>query len=160
MAEKENLQVVQSAFERLGAQDAEGFMALLSDDVEWATPGPPDVLPFAGTHRGPRAVAAWFTQLNALEDVQRFQPTDFLAQDDKVVVLGESRVRVRATDRVIDDHWFHVYTVHEGKITRFREAYDTAAEVAAHQQGQCGTAGAGPSSRSPAAARPMPPSTS
>ena len=134
MAEQQNLQVIRTAFERLGAQDAEGFMQLLSDDIEWATPGPPELLPFAGVHRGPQAVAAWFQKLNELEDVQRFEPTDFLAQGDKVVVLGESRVKVRATDRVLDDHWFHVYTVRDGKITRFREAYDTAAEVAAHQK--------------------------
>lgn len=133
MAEQQNLQVVQKAFEKLGSKDTDGFMALLAEDVEWEAPGPTDVLPFAGHHRGREAVAAWFGKLNELEEVQRFEPHDFLAKGDKAVVLGQSRVRVRATDRVLDDHWFHVYTVRDGKISHFREAYDTAAEVAAHQ---------------------------
>lgn len=133
MAEQQNLQVVRAAFERLGAMDMDGFTALLADDVAWETPGPTDVLPFAGTHTGPQAVAAWFRKMNELEEVQQFEPEDFLAKDDKVVVLGHSRVKVRATGQVLDDHWFHLYTVRDGHITHFREAYDTAAEVAAHQ---------------------------
>jgi ketosteroid isomerase-like protein len=132
MAETENLRIVRLAFEKLGAQDMQGFMDTLAEDVIWETPGPADALPFAGVHRGRDEVAAWFTKLNELEEVQRFEPEDFLAKGDKVVVLGRSRVRVKATDRVIDDHWFHVYTVRDGKIAHFREAYDTAAEVAAH----------------------------
>lgn len=133
MAEQQNLQVVQSAFEKLGTRDMAGFMDILAEDVEWETPGPTDVLPFAGTHHGRKAVAAWFEKMNEVEEVQKFEPQDFLAKDDKVVVLGQSRVKVRSTERVIDDHWFHVYTVRDGHITHFREAYDTAAEVAAHQ---------------------------
>lgn len=133
MAEQQNLQLVQTAFEKLGARDTEGFMALLAEDVEWDAPGPKEVLPFAGQHRGRQAVVDWFQKMNELEDVQKFEPQDFLAKGDKVVVLGDSRVRVRATNRVVDDHWFHVYTIRDGKIAQFREAYDTAAEVAAHQ---------------------------
>jgi len=133
MGEQQNLQVVQAAFEKLGAMDMDGFKDMLAEDVEWETPGPRDVLPFAGTHHGREAVVAWFEKMNEVEEVQKFEPRDFLAKDDKVVVLGESRVKVRATERVIDDHWFHVYTVRDGHITHFREAYDTAAEVAAHR---------------------------
>lgn len=132
MTERQNLQVVKTAFEKLGTQDIDGFMATLADDVEWETPGPVDVLPFAGTHHGKQAVAAWFQKMNELEEVQQFEPEDFMAQGDKVVVLGKSRVRVRATDRVLNDHWFHVYTIRDGHIAHFREAYDTAAEVSAH----------------------------
>ena len=133
MAQAQALKVVRNAFEKLGAQDMQGFMNLLADDVEWDTPGPREVLPFAGLHHGPQEVADWFGKLNEVEEVQLFEPEEFFAKDDKVVVLGRSRVKVRATDQVIDDHWFHVYTVRGGRITHFREAYDTAAEVAAHQ---------------------------
>jgi uncharacterized protein len=133
MGEQQNLAMVRKAFEKLGAMDMNGFMDTLSEDVEWETPGPQEVLPFAGTHHGRQAVADWFGKMNELEEVQRFEPQEFLANGDKVVVLGESRVKVRSTHRVVDDHWFHVYTVRDGHITHFREAYDTAAEVAAHQ---------------------------
>lgn len=133
MSEQGNLRVVQSAFEKLGAKDIDGFMATLAEDVEWDTPGPKEVLPFAGLHRGREAVAAWFGKMNELEEVQQFEPRDFLVKDDKVVVLGHSRVRVRKTNRIVEDHWFHVYTIRDGKISHFREAYDTAAEVAAYE---------------------------
>jgi ketosteroid isomerase-like protein len=62
MAEQENLRVVQSAFEKLGTKDMQGFMDTLAEDVIWETPGPADALPFAGVHHGRDEVAAWFTK--------------------------------------------------------------------------------------------------
>jgi ketosteroid isomerase-like protein len=43
--EQENLQVVHQAYEAFGRGDVPGVLAMLTEDVEWSTPGPPDVIP-------------------------------------------------------------------------------------------------------------------
>ena len=64
---------------------------------------------------------------------RRMQHFDFIAQDDKVVVLGFYRWRVKATGRTYSAKWAHVLTLRDGKIVGFTEYTDTAAMAAAMQ---------------------------
>ena len=69
-----------------------------------------------------------------------------------VVVLGELRSRVRATGRLINSPWVHVFALREGKISEFRSFYDTAAAVSAYSDIRSSAAKAGTSgTRRPAA---------
>lgn len=93
------------------------------------TPGPVD-LPTAGTRRGRDAVRQFFGTVAELFDFQRFEPKEFIAQGDRVVVLGEDTVRVKATGTVLDSEWAHAFSVKNGKIVTFNEYVDTGAIVA------------------------------
>jgi len=53
-----------------------------------------------------------------------------LAQGDQVVVLGEDAACVRATGKVLEGEWAHVFTLRNGKVARFHEYLDTAELVA------------------------------
>jgi ketosteroid isomerase-like protein len=64
-----------------------------------------------------------------------FEPHTFLAEGDKVVVLGFERVRSRRTGRSYENHWVHAFTLAHGKIVKFREYCDTATVAAAFRQG-------------------------
>jgi len=44
-------------------------------------------------------------------------PREFIAQGNKVVVLSFERGRVKATGRVVDNDYVHVFTVSEGKMS-------------------------------------------
>lgn len=129
MAEQENLVVVQQAFAALGQNDLEGFKRKLSEDVEWKAPGPADVLPFAGVHHGPDEVVKWWKKLGECEEALRFAPKTFIPYEDEVIVVGDSEMRVRATGKELSAEWVQIYTVQDGKITKFGEFYDTAQEV-------------------------------
>jgi uncharacterized protein len=124
-----NLETVQRAFKALGTNDIDAFKGLLADDVEWRTPGPSDVLPFAGTHHGPEEVAAWWKKLGECEEALSFTPKAFIPHEDEVIVVGDSEMRVRATGKHLNAEWVQIYTVKDGKIVGFREFYDTAQEV-------------------------------
>jgi ketosteroid isomerase-like protein len=50
---------------------------------------------------------------------------EFIAQGDKVVVLGQHTGRVRATGRSYDLNWAQVYTVREGKVAALHSYHDT-----------------------------------
>jgi uncharacterized protein len=129
MTEAENLATVRRAFAALGKNDMGKLKSLLSPDVEWRTPGPTDVLPFAGLHRGPDAVAAWWKKLGESEEAIRFEPKDFIPYEDKVIVTGDSDMRVKSTGKELSAEWVQIYTLKDGKIIDFREFYDTAQEV-------------------------------
>jgi ketosteroid isomerase-like protein len=76
-------------------------------------------------------VAEFFGAVNDLFDIQRFEPTEFIAHGDRIVVLGGETARVKATGKVIDLDWVHVFKMRNGKVVAFQEFFDTAAVVAA-----------------------------
>jgi ketosteroid isomerase-like protein len=129
MSEQQNVELVQQGYEAFGRGDIEGLLSLFDDNIEWVTPGPPD-LPTAGTRRGRQEIAQFFQTLNDLFEIQRFEPKTFVAQGDRVVVLGDDTARLRATGKVLTESWAHVFVLRNGKVTSFQEYLDTAATVA------------------------------
>jgi ketosteroid isomerase-like protein len=128
MTEQQNVDVVRQVYGAFGRGDLEGILALLDPQVAWRTPGPPD-LPTAGMRHGVGAVRDFFGVLLNTLDITNFEPKDFLAQDDKVVVLGTSREGVKATGNVFDFRWVHVFTLRDGRIVAFEEPADVSALV-------------------------------
>lgn len=133
MSETTNTQVIQQAYEKFGSGDIPGLLRLLSEDVRWTLPEIENA-PFAGSREGVGKVGEFFTELSAAEDITRFEPLEFIAQNDKVVVLGESAVTAKNTGRSYETDWVHVFTLRDGKITEFTEFFDNAAATRAFQK--------------------------
>ena len=128
MSEQQNVGVVQQVYGAFGRGDLDGLIALLDPQVSWRTPGPPD-LPTAGMRHGVDAVRDFFGILLNTFEITNFAPTDFLAQGDKVVVLGTSLERVRATGAAVDFRWVHIFTIRDGRIVAFEEPADVSGLV-------------------------------
>lgn len=135
MSEPENLEVIRNVYVAFGRGDLEGILARLDPQVSWRTPGPPD-LPTAGFRHGVAAVREFFGVLLSTLDIQDFRPADFLAQDDKVVVLGTSREGPKGTGRLVDFRWVHVFRLRNGKILEFDEPADVSALVEEFRRAQ------------------------
>ena len=129
MAEEQNIGVVQRGYEAFGRGDIESLLALLDETITWSTPGPAD-LPMAGNRRGRAGVAEFFQALMATVDILRFEPKEFVAQGDVVVVVGDDTSRVKATGASVEFEWVHVFTLRDGKIVAFKEYGDVSALVA------------------------------
>src|SRR6266542_4402681 len=83
---------------------------------------------------GPRVrYSSWFGGLASTLDYTRFEPREFIAQNDKVVSLVYSEATVRATRRAFVNPEAHVWTLRDGKLARFQSYHDTAAAAAAHR---------------------------
>jgi uncharacterized protein len=132
MSEQENLQRVQAGYAAFGQGDIPAFMDILTDDIEWVLPGPADV-PLFGTFRGKTGVQEWLGTLGKNVQFRAFEPREYIAQGDKVVVLlhGESTITHNNRDVVSDA--VHVLTVRGGKIARFVGNDDTAAIADAYR---------------------------
>jgi len=131
MNEQENVQVVQQLYAAFLRGDIPYVLNELTEDVEWQEPGPVDILPWAGTHRGREQVARFFTLLSGAFEFEQFEPQEFIAQGDKVVVSVHERVRFRSTGRTLEQDWVEVFTLREGKVAKICLYEDTAAVVAA-----------------------------
>ena len=130
MNEQTNVDVVQQNYEALGRGDIPALLDLMADDVEWTLQGPP-VIPWAGTRRGREGVAEFFSLLGETLEFEQFEPREFVAQGDTVVVLGYERSLVKPTGRTFEQEWAHVYTLGDGKIAKGLFIEDTAAQVVA-----------------------------
>ena len=134
----ETVQRVYSNFEALGRTrakrpDMKPLLSLYSDDVEWHVPEMENV-PFAGPRRGIAGVRDFFDAITESLEVLQFEPREYIAQGDKVVALGRYAWRVKATGQEFSSDFAHVCTIRDGKIVRFHEYMDTAAEVRAHKK--------------------------
>ena len=132
MSAEENARLVQGAYEAFGRGEIEALAELMTD-VEWVNPGDPDDNPNAGTFKGKEAVLGWFGGLAATRDYTKFEPREFIAQNDKVVCLVYAEATVRDTGRAFVSHEAQVWTFRDGKLTRFQNYLDTAAADAAHR---------------------------
>jgi ketosteroid isomerase-like protein len=132
---QDTTQVVLDLYAAFGRGDVPAILGVLSTDVDWYFVGRPEDIPFAGRRHGHAQMVEFFTAIGQTVDVLEFGPREMLACEDKVLVLGHERVRVRATERVFESDWAHVYTIESGKIVRLREFYDTATIAAAFRAG-------------------------
>lgn len=129
----DNKKLIQDMYAAFGRGDLNGLLAPLSKDVDWTFFGSP-AIPFAGTFRGPEGVQKFFGALMGTADVLDFQIEDFLADGDKVVVLGREKIKVKATEKTWETRWAHVFTVAGGKVASFREYSDSEAVAAAYRR--------------------------
>jgi ketosteroid isomerase-like protein len=129
MSPEQNVEIVRRGYEAFGRGDLDTLLSLFDENIEWTTPGPPE-LPTAGTRRGPQQVAEFFRLLDDVFEIQRFDPKTFISEGDRVVVLGDDTSRIKATGKVLDAQWAHVFTLKDGKVVSFLEYIDTAAVVA------------------------------
>ncbi len=130
---EENVQIVQDCYNKFGEGDVAGILANCAEDVSWDTPEIENA-DFGGKRQGHDAVGEFFSQMSAAEETTKFEPTEFIAQGDRVVALGKYGATVRATGRSYESDWVHVFTVKDGKITSFHEFFDNALASRAFQK--------------------------
>jgi ketosteroid isomerase-like protein len=142
MDAQQNKQVVQQAYQMFQRGDIAGILERCDDNAEWVSPES-DYIPFAGTFRGKQGIAEFFSKLDANVQPIRFEPREFIAEGDKVVVLGQATWQVKASGRSFDTPWVHVFNMRDGKMARFEAFSDTAAGERAFQPEQSAQAGMG-----------------
>lgn len=125
MTAQENVQIVKDAFAAIGRGDMQGLLALSAEDIEWIIPG--EKWPLAGTRRGHAGLADLFQTQSETMETSLMEPREFVAQGDRVLVVGFARGRIKATNRTWEDDWVFAITVRNGKLTHIREYIDTQA---------------------------------
>ena len=124
MSIQENIQIVEDFFAAMGSGDRQGLLKLSAEDLEWTIPG--EGWPLADT---PRSLGLEELLQKASETVETSfpKPLEFVAQGDRVFVIGVATGKMKATNRTWEDHWVFDIRVRDGKIESIREYVDTQA---------------------------------
>ncbi|WP_075794455.1 nuclear transport factor 2 family protein [Massilia putida] len=125
MDAQDNKRIVMEGYRLFQNGDIPAMMAYAHDDAVWIGPDA-EALPFAGSFHGKAEVARFFSELGAAMQPTRFVIKDVIAENDKVVVLGEATWLVKSTGRSYDSPWVHVFTMRDGKFVRVEALFDTA----------------------------------
>jgi ketosteroid isomerase-like protein len=125
MNTNDNVQVVKDFFAALDRGDKEGLLALSAEDIKWIIPG--DGWPLAGTHRGHAGLMAFLRKASETVETSFPEPPEYVAQGDRVLVVGFATGKIKATNKTFEDDWVFAITVRDGKLAKIREYIDTQA---------------------------------
>src|SRR5256885_3468336 len=125
MSIEKNVQIVKNFLAALGRRDKQGLLALSAEDIEWIIPG--EDWPLAGTHRRHAGLDNLLERANKTLETSFPEPPEFIAQGDRVLVVGVATGRIKATNKTFEDHFVFAITVRDGKLRNIREYVDTQA---------------------------------
>jgi uncharacterized protein len=134
MVVQENVQIVKDGIAAFGRGDIQGLLALFAEDIEWIIPG--EGWPLAGTYRGRAGVAGLFQKVSEMLEISFLETREFAAQGDRVLVVGFSGGRVKATNRTYEHHEVLAFTVRNGKVTKRPGVYRHASTGAGLRDGR------------------------
>jgi ketosteroid isomerase-like protein len=141
---EKNVQIVKNFLAALGRRDKQGLLALSAEDMEWIIPGEDWAL--AGTHRGHAGLADLLQKASETVETST-EPSEYVAQGDRVLVVGVATGKIKATNKPFKDDWIFAITVRNGKVTNIREYVDTQALARASEMD---------ASPDPSTSRPIP----
>jgi uncharacterized protein len=117
------VEIIRNFYAALRSGDAARILGLMSDDIEWVT-----MWQYKVVGRGPDKVAEGVLMPLMKEWTSfEFIPTEFIVDGDSVVSLGRFVAVHGVTGKTADARYAHVWTVADGRITRFRQYIDTLA---------------------------------
>jgi uncharacterized protein len=111
--------VVRIAYAAYNRGEVEAVIDLLHPDVEWIPPSTSvDPQPVHG-----REAVRQYLAPNFFES-QSAEPTEVLEEGDRVLVVARVRARGRESGVEIDQTSYHLWTVADGRATRFAAFVD------------------------------------
>jgi uncharacterized protein len=110
------------------------WLDLVADDVKVRSlaAGAP-AAPFTGAIDSKQQFQRYFDGLLADWEMINYKTGLFIAEGERVAMLGSTAWRHRKTGREVDTPKADFWTFRDGKVVEFHELYDTAALVAASQ---------------------------
>jgi ketosteroid isomerase-like protein len=120
-----SLSVVKAAYDAFARGDVPALLDLVAEKGDWKLLGPP-AIPYAGQRNNKEEVARFFAEVAQADDMQSFEPREYIEAGEHVTVLGYERFITRPDGKLVETEWIHVFTVQGGKIIRWRGCYDTA----------------------------------
>jgi ketosteroid isomerase-like protein len=113
------------------------WLDLMTDDVSFRSLSGgsrqgESAMGFNHENGSPAAVEAYFAAMANEWEMVRFEPVDFIAQGDRVAVLGDCAWKSKRTGRIAESPFAQFFTFRDGRITAIVEMFDTATAVAVH----------------------------
>jgi uncharacterized protein len=131
MTAEQNIDIVKEVYAAFQRGDIPAVLSNFADDITFYVPGPTQ-LPTAGTWRGIGGMCDFFAALAGEIEFTEFNPREFVASGDRVVVLGNYAARLKSNNRSVASEWVMAWRLRDGKAVDFREYNDTLAIAEAY----------------------------
>jgi len=125
MVESLNRQRVLNFLDVFYSGDTEGALARCSDDIEFFSNAPIDILPHMGHHRGKDDVRRMWQTVHSRYSEMRYDLPIIVTEADKVAVNIRVYFRKVTNGRVVQFDIAAFYVLRDNRITRIREIMDT-----------------------------------
>ena len=125
MSIEKNVQIVKDFFAAMGSYNEQDLLALSAEGIEWIIPG--ERWPLAGTYRGHAGLENLLQKASEEVETSFPEPPEFVAQGDRVLVVGVATGKIKATNKAFKDEWVFDITIRDGKIAHIKEYIDTQA---------------------------------
>ena len=110
--------VVEKMFTAFSDGDVEKFVETVSDDTIWIYHGT-QLIP-KSTYEGKEGARKFITGILNYTEIIKFEPQQYIIEENKVVVLGHEHQRVKRSGKELKQKWVQVYTIENDLITRMR----------------------------------------
>jgi ketosteroid isomerase-like protein len=120
----DNIQIVQDVYKNFGERNVPAVLAHFAKNVVWMRPDAREI-PFCGTYNGHEGMIKFLTLVSQTIKMDSFLPSQFLADGDTVVVMGEDSAHVISTGKSYTTHWIQVFVLKDKKIVQGHAYIDT-----------------------------------
>ena len=124
----DGVKVVRDAYAAFARGDVAAILGSLADDIDWNVPL---VLPHGGHFTGSTHVAQFFAGIAERWENLSLDLDDFIPAGDHVIAVGRARGRLRGIGEA-SYGFAHLFTIRDGRFTRFREFVDPDVTLVAH----------------------------
>lgn len=130
MSAQDLLGTVNAAYGAFGRGDIPALLQQLHPDVSWQFIGD-SAAPYTGRVQGHDGVMRWFGQVAQSDQIQSFEPREFLVGTDHVTVIGWERTVAMPGGGLFESEWVHVWKLRDGQVTSFLGILDSEAAARA-----------------------------
>ncbi len=125
MVESLNRQRVLNFLELFYSGDIEGALSRCSEDIEFFSNAPVDLLPHMGRHSGKAAVREMWRTVHTRYYDMRYEVPIVVADTERVAASIRAFFKKSLNNRIVQFDLAAFYTLREGRITHIREIIDT-----------------------------------
>ena len=133
--EQENVERLKRAYAHWGehrAADCSCWTDLAADDLRMRSLGEgAPAMPFTAPRTGKQELVAYLDGLTRDWEMIDHAMDDFIAQGDRVVVIGRAAWRHKGTGKVADTPKVDIWRFRDGQAVEYAEFFDTARAYAA-----------------------------
>jgi ketosteroid isomerase-like protein len=137
---EKNTKIVKELFAAFNRKDTPAVLSYLDESIDWQSPATGTTvkeIPWSKPRHGQNEVSAFFKEVNDKLSLDEITYKTLIADGDCVVAEGTMSGCVCETGCYYCADWAMVFTLRNGKITRFRNYYDPSNIAAAfHAKGK------------------------
>lgn len=124
MDNKKNIAIVRQIYADVGAKNLKGFLASLTDDIEWVPPFV-SVIHHTKPRNGKKEVTDWVIEMAGEVTYSQVTPYDIYADNNAMIVKGFFEGKSNATGRPFQSDWVHIWKFRDDKIFHYQAFWNT-----------------------------------